>query len=124
VDKCNHLLLRRRTGRTHTPRCAPDRSGQPSAQLGHAASMLFTVSWVLCPVIQLVACFQKALEPTAAGIWSLPSKRNTAFGSCSSCAASRSIGFLSLLMSSFLLALTQPPWPSGALMFAQTSVDR
>ncbi len=52
------------------------------AYFGQAASILSVTSAVLAPVIQLVACFQKASEPIAAGIWSEPSKRKTAFGSC------------------------------------------
>src|SRR6476469_4027441 len=38
------------------------------AYFGQEASILSTVSLVLCPVIQAVACFQKELAPTAAGM--------------------------------------------------------
>ena len=80
---------------------------------------------MLEPVIQLVACFQKAFDPIAAGIWSEPSNRKTAFGSCRIEAASWSMGLVSLPVSRPLLAVTQPP--SGllaTLLLAHRSVDR
>src|SRR4051794_38819066 len=104
--------------------CTPDRPRWSlSDHLGPAFSMLSTVVLVSCPVIQLVACFQKASEPTAAGIWSEPSKRKVALGSSRIVAESLSIGFTKLLGSRPLLALTQPV-DSLALMLAQVSVDR
>ena len=92
---------------------------------GQAASILSTVSLVLWPVIQAVACFQKASEPTAAGIWSEPSKRKTAFGSRRMLTDSLSIGLLSRFASSPLLALIQPPFGVAlALSLAQVSDER
>src|SRR4051812_34186031 len=88
-----------------------------AAYFGQAFSMLLTVVLVSCPVIHCVACFQNASEPTAAGIWSEPSNRNTVFGSCRSVPDSRSIGLVRLFRSRPLLALTQPE-ESLALMFA------
>ena len=44
-----------------------------------------------CPVIQSVMPFQNVPAPTAAGMWSEPSKRNDAAGSCSVSTDTRSI---------------------------------
>src|SRR3954453_4245399 len=105
-------------------------SGAPTGlsrrqDFGQAASILSTVSFVLWPVIQAVACFQNAFEPTAAGIWSEPSKRKTAFGSWRMSYESWSIGLTRFSRLSPLLALTQPP-PGVALAFsfAQVSDER
>ena len=49
-----------------------------SAQLGQLSSMSFSASSRLfCPLIQAVMPFQKLPAPTAPGIWSEPSNRNT-----------------------------------------------
>src|SRR5690349_563064 len=76
------------TGRTGEPSGSAVRVDQ---DFGQAASILSRVSFVLWPVIQAVACFQKASDPIAAGIWSDPSKRKTVFGSWKRVAASLSI---------------------------------
>src|SRR3954465_1226739 len=105
-------------------------SGAPTGlsrrqDFGQAASILSTVSFVLWPVIQAVACFQKAFEPIAAGIWSEPSNRKTAFGSCSVSYDSWSTGLFSRSRLSPLLALTQPPLGVAlAFSFAQVSEER
>src|SRR4051812_27234560 len=60
----------RRSGeRARRAVCAPDPSRRTASGLyfGQDASILSTVSFVLWPVIHLVACFQKELAPTAAG---------------------------------------------------------
>ena len=79
-------------------------------------------------MIQAVACFQKASEPTAAGIMSEPSKRKTVFGSCRIDADSLSIGLARFAASRPLLALIQPPPVTSelilALLLAHVSVDR
>src|SRR4051812_21581459 len=108
-------------GRDSASRPAPMELG--ADYLGHAFSMLSTVVLVSWPVIQLVACFQNASEPTAAGIWSEPSKRNCAFGSSRIVAASLSIGLVRLFGSRPLLALTQPD-DSFALVLAHSGLDR
>jgi hypothetical protein len=50
----------------------------PSASLGPLSSMVFRASSrSCCPLIQAVMPFQKVPAPTAPGIWSEPSNRNT-----------------------------------------------
>src|SRR3954451_7916020 len=91
---------------------------------GQAASILSTVSFVLWPVIQAVACFQKAFEPIAAGICSEPSNRKTAVEACSATHDSWSTGLFSRSRLSPLLALTQPPLGVAlAFSFAQVSEE-
>ena len=76
-------------------------------------------------MIQAVSSFHSEPAPTAAGIRSEPSNRNTAFGSCRIFTDAWSIALATLLMSRPLLALTNPPF-GVALPFslAQVSVDR
>src|SRR4051794_21542900 len=107
---------------THSP---PSGGRSARQEAGQDFSMLSTVCCVLWPVIQFVACFQNELDPTAAGIWSEPSNRKTALGSCRTVADSWSIGLVSFLMSMPLLALIQPPLGVAlTFSFAQVAEDR
>jgi len=87
--------------------------------------MASRTSLSLLPVAtQLVISLQKVPAPTAAGIWSEPSKRKTAFGSCRICADSLSTGDARFLGLSSLLALTQPPpGVALALLLAHSGED-
>ena len=81
---------------------------------GQEFSMLSRVSCVLWPVIQAVISFQKEPAPTAPGIWSEPSKRKTASGSCRISAESLSIG-LTRLSTSQALVGADPAAARGGL---------
>ena len=107
-------------GRGAAPRPRSARADQPTAGAscqawptdyddGQDASICRGRPWCSAPVIQAVISFQNEPAPTAPGIRSEPSKRNTASGSCRISADSLSIGLTRLARSRPLLALTQPP---------------